>query len=104
MLPIRQRGLSRTSPSGVRGRVIVRRCTSSAVTCPAGSLAGGTIDRLTQQVSVAVVPGVLLDHVEVEPAHVALVRAVMMLRPAGGDVVERLAGDGVPCRGAVALV
>src|SRR3954466_12578817 len=94
MRPIRQRGLSRTRPSVVRGRAIVRRRTSSAVTATAASLPGRAVDRLAQQVGVSVVPGVLLDHVEVERAHVALVAAVVVLGSAGDDVVEALAGDG----------
>src|SRR3954468_11475054 len=92
MLPIRHRGLSRTRPSVVRGSAIVRRRTSSAVTGTRASLPGGAVDRLAQQIGMTVVPRVFLDHVEVEPTHVALVAAVVMLLTAGDDVVETLAG------------
>src|SRR3954468_7666174 len=37
-----------------------------------GSVAGDAVDALTQQVSMPVVPGVLLDHVHVYPAQVHL--------------------------------
>src|SRR3954469_25641745 len=101
---MRQRGLSRTRPSVVRGRAIVSRRTSSAVTGTAGSLPGRAVDRFAQQVRMPVVPGVLLDHVEIEPAHIALVAAVVVLRAARDDLVKVLAAHRGAGRGALLLV
>src|SRR5690242_10679368 len=103
MLRIRQRGLSRTSASVVRGRAVASRRTSSAVTGTTTSLAGGAVDRLPDQVGVAVVAGVLLDHVHVDPADVPLAVAMLMLRRAGDDLVERLSLDRCPGRRALLL-
>src|SRR6185437_8366558 len=57
-----------------------------------GSHAGGAVDSLAEQVGVAVVPGVLLDHVHVDPAdaHVGLAAGVVE------DLVEVMAGGGLP--------
>ena len=52
-----------------------------------GLLAGGAVDRFAQQVGVAVVPGVLLDHVDDDPAQAR--------RPAVGP---RAAAPRDPCR------
>ena len=50
----------------------------------AGSLAGGAVDRLAQQVGVAGVPGGLLDHVQQHPAQVEVLPVAPLLAPTAG--------------------
>src|SRR6476646_6370899 len=69
-----------TAPSGAHcGRATSRTCggvpnasitTARMVMSRAGSVADDAVDALADQVGVAVVPRVLLDHVQVDPAQI----------------------------------
>ena len=54
-------------------------------------IAGGAVDGLPKQIGVAVVPGVLLDHVHIDPA-----QRIVMAPPAAEGVVEAGARRGLP--------
>src|SRR4051812_33150159 len=58
-----------------------------------GLLAGLAVDRLAQQVGVAVVPGVLLDHVGEDPAQ----RRPALPVPGGMCRTQRVVADGERC-------
>src|SRR5262249_58638291 len=64
---------------------------------PRRSIAGKPVDRLADQVGVAVVAGVLLDHVEVDPAQ----RDLLAL-PVDEGLVQPVAGGPLPRPGALA--
>lgn len=61
--------------------------TAASASCP-----GGPVDRLADEVGVAVVAGVLLDHVEVDPAHVDSHCRGRVLPMEGDDFIEVVAG------------
>ena len=56
-----------------------------ALTSGSGSIVGDTVDGLPQQVGVAAVAGVLLDHVHEDPPHGAPLVVVALL----GEVGDR---------------
>src|SRR5262249_11295213 len=64
--------------------------TPTMPTCASGT--GNAVDPLPDEVGVAVVARVLLDHVQVDPADVA--GALRVLTVAGHDVIEVFSGHG----------